>query len=75
MEITAYILMATATTGSVFTVFTAMSSFGAGCIPAVESLSLAVYTSRGGTESGSLFGALSVMSALGFVHPSIYIIF
>jgi len=65
VEMMSYILMAIASTGSAFTVFTAMGSFGAGFMPAVESLALAVYLSRGNTESGSLFGALSVMHALG----------
>jgi hypothetical protein len=69
IEAIAYVFMSCAGTGPVFTAWTVMGSCGAGFVPAVQSLSLALY---GGTESGSLFGALSVVNALGLLsfHPS-----
>ena len=67
MELTAYILMATANTGTMFTVYTVLGSLAAGFTPAVQSLALGIYAGRGGEETGKLFGALSVVQALGCV--------
>jgi len=74
VETTTYILMALTSSGTVFTVWTAMGSVGAGVSPAVQSLALLLYTNSGGTESGSLFGALSVVNALGaqIISPALF---
>jgi len=71
MELTAYAMMATAKTGALFTAYTALGSLAAGFSPAVQSLALGIYAGRGGEETGKLFGALSVLQALGYVtlHP------
>jgi len=47
-----------------FTVFGMLSAMGAGFSPAVQSVTLAMYSRKGGTEVGRLFGALSVVQAL-----------
>jgi hypothetical protein len=47
-----------------FTVFGALGCLGMGFNPAMQSVTLALYARRGGTESGRLFGALSVIQAL-----------
>ena len=67
LELTAYVLMATANTGTLFTVYTAMGSLAAGFTPATQSLALGIYAGRGGEGTGKLFGALSVVQALGYV--------
>ena len=65
MELASYTMMATAKTGIMFTVYTVMGSLAAGYAPAVQSLALGIYTSRGGEETGKLFGGLSMVQALG----------
>ena len=47
-----------------FTAFGMLGSLGAGFSPATQSVMLALYARRGGTEIGRLFGALSVVQAL-----------
>jgi len=66
MELTSYTLMATAKTGTMFTVYTVLGSLAAGFAPAVQSLALGIYAGRGGEETGKLFGGLSVVQALGY---------
>ncbi|TFK36324.1 major facilitator superfamily domain-containing protein [Crucibulum laeve] len=74
VEIIAYTFMGLATTPLSFTVFGMLGSFGTGFSPAVQSVTLALYARRGGTESGRLFGALSVIQALcsQILGPSLY---
>jgi len=74
MELTAYALMATAKTGTMFTVYTVLDSLAAGYMPAVQSLALGIYASRGGEETGKLFGGLSVVQALGgsIISPMLF---
>lgn len=67
IEIVSYLLVAFAPNGLFFTLFTMMVAFGAGFGPAVQSVALGLYTLRGGTESGKLFGAMSVVSSLWYV--------
>ncbi|KAG5643210.1 hypothetical protein DXG03_001328 [Asterophora parasitica] len=59
-----YTLMAAAPTALVFTACSILAALGGGLGPALQSVALALYRRRGGTESGRLFGALSVISAL-----------
>ncbi|KAG6885884.1 hypothetical protein C0993_008403 [Termitomyces sp. T159_Od127] len=74
VEAVSYTLMALAPTELAFTGFSVMASLGAGLNPALQSVSLALYRRRGGTESGRLFGALSVLQALSsqLVSPAMY---
>lgn len=51
-----------------FTAFGMLGSFGSGFGPAIQSVALEMYTQRGGTEAGRLFGALSVVQALRLVN-------
>ena len=44
---------------------TPLSCFGAGLIPAVNSLALCVMQSRGETDTGRMFGAFSLVQAIG----------
>lgn len=64
IEVIAYTLMAFVPTAKAFTLSSMLGSMGAGFSPATQSVALAMYTRRGGTESGRLFGALSVVQAL-----------
>lgn len=67
IEVISYFLIAIAPNAGLFTIFSMVSAFGAGFSPAVQSVALGLYTLRGGTESGKLFGAMSVMSSLWYV--------
>ncbi|RDX44016.1 hypothetical protein OH76DRAFT_1541666 [Lentinus brumalis] len=53
---------------------TGLNSFGAGLIPAVNSLALCIMQSRGVTDTGKMFGAFSVLQATGqmIVGPVIF---
>ena len=44
---------------------TALSSFVAGLVPAVNSLALCIMQARGDTDAGTVFGAFSVLQATG----------
>ncbi|KAI0759595.1 MFS general substrate transporter [Trametes elegans] len=44
---------------------TSLSSFGAGLVPACNSLALCIMQSRGDNDTGKLFGAFSVLQAVG----------
>lgn len=74
VEIISYTLMGLAPTPLSFTVFGMLSAMGAGFSPAVQSVTLAMYSRKGGTEVGRLFGALSVVQALcsQILGPSLY---
>lgn len=61
VDLVTYSLLTFIAGGPAFTFFTALASFGSGFGPALQSIALAVYTSRGEIESGALFGALSVI--------------
>jgi len=51
-----------------------MGSLGGGFSPAVHSVALELYSRKGGKETGKLFGALSVLHALGsqIIGPIIF---
>ncbi|RDB23050.1 putative membrane protein C14C4.07 [Hypsizygus marmoreus] len=74
VEVIGYTFMAFAPTATAFTLSSMFGSMGAGFSPAVQSVALALYVRRGGTESGRLFGALSVVQALcsQIVGPALY---
>ena len=59
--------MGLSSTAIAFTLFGMMASLSAGFSPAIQSVMLALYTRRGGTETGKLFGALGVVQALRWV--------
>ena len=62
-----FLCMGLARTGRQFTIFGVVGAFGLGFNPAMQSVTLALYTRRGGTEAGRLFGALSVIQAFAYV--------
>lgn len=64
IEVISYALVPFASTGLRYTVITMLGAFGSGFGPAMQSVALGLYTLRGGTESGRLFGALSVVQSL-----------
>ncbi|KAJ3800064.1 major facilitator superfamily domain-containing protein [Lentinula aff. detonsa] len=74
IEIVAYLLMALVTTPVAFALFGMLGSLGSGFSPALQSVALEMYTERGGTENGKLFGALSVIQALSsqIIGPAMY---
>jgi hypothetical protein len=64
IEIVAYGAMGLSSSGLPFVISSLFLWFGSAVNPAVQSVALAIYTRNGGTESGRLFGALSVVQAL-----------
>lgn len=74
MDFASYAMMATAKTGMMFTAYTVLDSLAAGYAPAVQSFALWIYTSRGGEETGKLFGGLSMVQALGgsIISPMLF---
>lgn len=70
MELIGFLSMTVASTGAFFTLASTVGSFGAGFSPAVQAVALDIYTNRSSQsrgEVGKLFGALSVIQALGYV--------
>ncbi|KAG2157241.1 major facilitator superfamily domain-containing protein [Suillus clintonianus] len=66
LDILAFVTMIFASNGLVFSCGAALQSLGAGFSPAVQAFALDVYSRRGGKgEAGRLFGAISVVQALG----------
>ncbi|KAL5532572.1 hypothetical protein ACEPAF_4346 [Sanghuangporus sanghuang] len=57
-----------------FIVFTILASCGAGFGPAIQALAVDIYNGRGGTETGRLFGVLSVIQTISsqILGPAIY---
>ena len=64
IEIVAYIAMGVTQNVWVFIGGGILASFGGGFGPAIQSIAIELYDQRGETESGRLFGALSVVTAL-----------
>lgn len=64
MEAVAYGAMGLSSSGLPFVVSSVFLWLGSAVNPAVQCVALAVYKRNGGTESGRLFGALSVVQAL-----------
>lgn len=74
IDIISYALIGSTTSPLVFTLSSMLGSMGTGFSPAIQSVALELYMQRGGTESGRLFGALSVIQALSsqIIGPSLY---
>jgi len=74
IEMTCYTLLGLAQTPIAFTVFTLIGSFGGGFSPALQSVALELYSRRGEKETGRLFGAMSVLQALGsqIIGPAVF---
>ena len=64
VEVFTYTVIPFAPNAVWFTVFSMLGSFGSGFGPATQSVALGLYTLRGETESGKLFGAMSVVQSL-----------
>lgn len=65
IEIAVYVCVPFAPTVVLFTVLSVVASFSAGFAPALQSVALDLYARReGGTETGRLFGAFSVVQAI-----------
>ncbi len=67
IDMISYLLMALATHPVPFAAASVFGSIGTGFSPSLQSVALELYTQRGGTESGKLFGALSVVQAVRYV--------
>ncbi|KAG1891162.1 MFS general substrate transporter [Suillus subluteus] len=66
LDILAFVVMIFASNGLVFASGAILQSLGAGYSPAIQAFALDVYNKRGGKgEAGRLFGAISVVQALG----------
>ncbi|KAG1756634.1 major facilitator superfamily domain-containing protein [Suillus paluster] len=66
IDIIAFVIMAFASNGLLFACGATLQSLGAGYMPGVQAFALDVYSRRGGKgEAGKLFGAMSVVQALG----------
>lgn len=68
IDVVAYAFMAFATHPLAFIGFGMIGSLGAGFNPAIHAVALDLYIGRHGSESGKLFGAMSVVQALRYVH-------
>ncbi|KAI5116339.1 hypothetical protein M0805_009175 [Coniferiporia weirii] len=57
-----------------YTVLTILASCGAGFGPAIQALAVDLYSARGGTETGRLFGVLGVVQATSsqILGPTVY---
>ncbi|KAJ2929964.1 hypothetical protein H1R20_g7121, partial [Candolleomyces eurysporus] len=64
IDIMAYGIMVLFASQRAFGLFGVLGAMGIGYSPAVQTLLMALYARRGGTETGRLFGALSVVQAL-----------
>lgn len=64
VDTVAYVFLFLSPTPITFTLFGMLSSMGSAFSPASQAVSLALYNKRGLTESGRLFGAMSVIQAL-----------
>ncbi|KAH9930707.1 major facilitator superfamily domain-containing protein [Fomitopsis serialis] len=64
VEAIAYVFMALAPTGYLFTVYAIVSTLGIGFTPAINTVASAVYSQQGGKELGKLFGALGVVQTV-----------
>ncbi|EPS93309.1 hypothetical protein FOMPIDRAFT_1056081 [Fomitopsis schrenkii] len=64
IEAIAYVFMALASTGALFTAFAVVSTLGIAFTPAINTVASAVYTQQGGKELGKLFGALGVVQTI-----------
>ncbi|KAG6376479.1 hypothetical protein JVT61DRAFT_2472 [Boletus reticuloceps] len=70
LDTVVFLSTAVASTGALFALATTVGSFTAGMSPAMQTLALHIYTNRRSQnqgEIGKLFGALSVIQALGYV--------
>lgn len=67
----AYALMVVYPSRKIFVIFGLFGAMGIGFSPAMQTLAMAMYSRRGGTETGRLFGALSVVQALACVFLSV----
>ncbi|KAI0333493.1 MFS general substrate transporter [Cubamyces sp. BRFM 1775] len=69
-----YALIPTAATGTLFAVYGMCISLGASFGPVMQSLALELYARRGGSDTGRLLGALTVVSALSshIVGPTLF---
>ncbi|KAF9053900.1 MFS general substrate transporter [Hymenopellis radicata] len=74
VDMISYLLMALANHPIPFAAASVLGSFGTGFSPSLQSVALELYTQRGGTESGKLFGALSVVQAVSsqIIGPPLY---
>jgi len=75
VEIIAFLVLLLASNGLLFACGTVLQALGAGYAPAVQAFALDVYNRRGGkSEAGKLFGAISVVQALGsqILGPALY---
>lgn len=70
IDIVAYGTVVIFASQETFVLFGLLGAFGIGFSPAMQTLALAMYARRGGTETGRLFGALSVVQALRCVATS-----
>ncbi|KAJ7753718.1 major facilitator superfamily domain-containing protein [Mycena metata] len=68
VDVITFAILPWAPTGLIFLVFISLGSFGAGLVPAVNSVALELYSRKLGKnaalESGKLFGAMSVVQAV-----------
>ncbi|KAH9857150.1 MFS general substrate transporter [Lenzites betulinus] len=73
-DIIFYALTPTATTGALFAIWGMCISLGASFGPVMQSLALDLYSRRGGSDTGRLLGALTVVSALSshIVGPTLF---
>jgi hypothetical protein len=68
-----FVIIAVSKDAGMYVAGSALGALAAGYAPTMQSLSLELYTRRGGapSEAGRLFGAMSVIQTIGCVHHAI----
>ena len=71
LQAMSFVLIAVSKDTGMFVAASALSALAAGYSPTIHSLSLELYTRRGGapSEAGKLFGAMSVIQTIGCAPP------
>jgi len=70
IEFVGYLIICFIPTSTTFVIVATLNAAASGLWPALRSVALELYSKRGGTESGRLFGGLSVIYALWCVLSS-----
>ncbi|KAF8808993.1 MFS general substrate transporter [Phlegmacium glaucopus] len=79
IDVAAYASMGLSQSPILFALFGSLGALGVGFNPAIQSVALALYARRGGTEIGKLFGAISLIQAISsqilgpFIYGVVYI--
>jgi len=74
VDVVSYIFLPLASTGVLFTALSVCAAIGTTFAPTTQSLALEIYARQGGTDTGKVLGAFSVLSAISshIVGPAVF---